>query len=60
VSVFTDESSEVANAPFIQPLNKGRGANLRLVTAAQAFADFAACTGSGAKAPRVLGNIDID
>ncbi|WP_295413008.1 conjugative transfer system coupling protein TraD, partial [uncultured Thiodictyon sp.] len=58
VNVFIDESAEVVNDPFIQLLNKGRGAGLRLVIAAQTFADFAARTGSEAKARQVLGNIN--
>ena len=58
VNVFVDESAEVVNDPFIQLLNKGRGAGLRLVIAAQTFADFAARTGSEAKARQVLGNIN--
>jgi len=58
VNVFIDESAEVVNDRFIQLLNKGRGAGLRLVVAAQTFADFAARTGSEAKARQVLGNIN--
>jgi len=48
----------VVNDPFIQLLNKGRGAGLRLTVATQTFADFAARTGSEAKARQVLGNIN--
>ncbi|MEJ2389352.1 MAG: hypothetical protein P8Y27_19210 [Chromatiaceae bacterium] len=33
---------EAVNDPFIQPLNTGRGAGLRLTVATQTFADFAA------------------
>ncbi len=58
VNVFVDESAEVVNDPFIQLLNKGRGAGLRMIIAAQTFADFAARTGSEAKARQVLGNIN--
>jgi conjugal transfer pilus assembly protein TraD len=58
VNVFIDEAAEVVNDPFIQLLNKGRGAGLRLTVAAQTFADFAARTGSEAKARQVLGNIN--
>ena len=58
VNVFIDEAAEVVNDPFIQLLNKGRGAGLRLVVATQTFADFAARTGSEAKARQVLGNIN--
>jgi len=58
VNVFIDEAAEVVNDPFIQLLNKGRGAGLRLIVATQTFADFAARTGSEAKARQVLGNIN--
>jgi conjugal transfer pilus assembly protein TraD len=58
VNVFIDEAAEVVNDPFIQLLNKGRGAGLRLTIATQTFADFAARTGSEAKARQVLGNIN--
>ncbi len=58
VNVFIDEAAEVVNDPFIQLLNKGRGAGLRLTVATQTFADFAARTGSEAKARQVLGNIN--
>ena len=58
LNVFVDEAAEVVNDPFIQLLNKGRGARLRLTVATQTFADFAARTGSEAKARQVLGNIN--
>ncbi|EMV4499013.1 conjugative transfer system coupling protein TraD, partial [Vibrio cholerae] len=58
VNIFIDEAAEVVNDPFIQLLNKGRGAKMRCVIATQTFADFAARTGSEAKARQVLGNIN--
>lgn len=58
VSIFVDEAAEVINDPFIQLLNKGRGAGLRLMVATQTFADFAARMGSKDKALQVLGNIN--
>ena len=58
VNVFIDEASEVVNDPMIQLLNKGRGAGLRLTIATQTFADFAARTGSEAKARQVLANLN--
>ena len=58
VNVFIDEASEVVNDPMIQLLNKGRGAGLRLTIATQTFADFAARTGSEAKARQVLSNLN--
>lgn len=58
VNIFVDEAAEVINDPFIQLLNKGRGARLRLFVATQTFADFAARMGSKEKALQVLGNIN--
>ncbi|MBV1899300.1 MAG: conjugative transfer system coupling protein TraD [Cycloclasticus sp.] len=58
VNIFIDEAAEVVNDPFIQLLNKGRGAKMRCVIATQTFADFSARTGSEAKARQVLGNIN--
>lgn len=55
VNIFIDEAAEVVNDPFIQLLNKGRGARMRCVIATQTFA---ARTGSEAKARQVLGNIN--
>jgi conjugal transfer pilus assembly protein TraD len=58
VSVFIDEAAEVMNDPFVQLLNKGRGARLRVTVATQSFADFAARTGSKDKATQVLANLN--
>lgn len=58
VNIFVDEASEVINDPFIQLLNKGRGAKLTLFVATQTFADFAARMGSKEKALQVLGNMN--
>lgn len=58
VNIFVDEAAEVINDPFIQLLNKGRGAKMRLYVATQTFADFAARLGSKDKAIQVLGNIN--
>ncbi|WP_453888750.1 conjugative transfer system coupling protein TraD [Thiorhodovibrio frisius] len=58
VSVFIDEAAEVMNDPFVQLLNKGRGAGLRVTVATQSFADFAARTGSRDKATQVLANLN--
>lgn len=58
VNIFVDEAAEVINDPCIQLLNKGRGARLRLFIATQTFADFAAKTGSDAKARQILGNVN--
>ena len=58
VNIFVDEAAEVVNEPFIQLLNKGRGAKLRLFVATQTFADFASRLGNRDKALQVLGNIN--
>jgi len=58
VNIFVDEAAEVINEPFIQLLNKGRGAKLRLFVATQTFADFAARLGNKDKALQILGNIN--
>ncbi len=58
VNIFIDEAAEVINDPFMQLLNKGRGAKMRCVIATQTFADFAARTGSDAKVRQILGNIN--
>lgn len=58
VNIFVDEAAEVINDPFIQLLNKGRGAKLRLFVATQTLADFASRLGNKDKALQVLGNIN--
>jgi len=58
VNVFIDEAAEVMNESFIQLLNKGRGANLRLYIATQTYADFTAKLGSKDQAIKVIGNIN--
>lgn len=58
VNLFIDEAAEVINDPFIQLLNKGRGAKIRLFVATQTFADFSARMGSQDKATQVLSNIN--
>lgn len=58
VNIFVDEAAEVINEPFIQLLNKGRGARIRLFVATQTLADFTARLGSKEKALQVLGNIN--
>lgn len=58
VNVFVDEAAEVVNDSFIQLLNKGRGAKIRLFVATQTIADFAARLGSREKATQVLGNLN--
>lgn len=58
VNLFVDEAAEVINKPFIQLLNKGRGARIRLYVATQTFADFSSRMGSKDNALQVLGNIN--
>lgn len=56
VSIMVDESAEVITPPFIQLLNKARGAGFRTYFAAQTKPDFVARTGNAAMASMILGN----
>ena len=56
ISLFVDEAAEVVNDPFIQILNKGRGAGFQVVMATQTFPDLVARTGDEAKARQIVGN----
>ena len=58
VNIFIDEAAEIINDPFIQLLNKGRGAKYRMFVATQTISDFSARLGSEDKANQVLGNIN--
>lgn len=58
VNIFVDEAAEVINDPFIQLLNKGRGAKIRLFVATQTIADFTSRLGTKDKAMQVLANIN--
>ncbi|MBN2701121.1 MAG: conjugative transfer system coupling protein TraD [Methylothermaceae bacterium] len=58
INIFVDEAAEVVNDPFIQVLNKGRGAGMRLFVATQTFSDFVARMGSKDKAQQILGNMN--
>lgn len=58
INLFVDEASEVVNMPFLQLLNKGRGAGFRLFVATQTLSDFAARLGSKDEAMRFLGNMN--
>lgn len=58
VAIFVDEAAECVNDPFIQILNKGRGAGFRLMVATQTISDFTTTLGSKDKAEMVLGNIN--
>lgn len=56
ISLFVDEAAEVVNLPFIQILNKGRGAGFQVVMATQTLPDIVARLGDEAKARQVIGN----
>ena len=58
INLFVDEAAEVVNGPFLQLLNKGRGANFKLFVATQTYADFASRMGSRDKASQLLGNLN--
>lgn len=58
VNIFVDEINEILNAPFIQVLNKGRGAGFRVTAATQSLADMEVRTGSRAMAQQALGNFN--
>ena len=48
----------MVNTPFLQILNKGRGAHLKLFVATQTLPDFSARMGSRDKADQLLGNLN--
>ena len=56
ISMFVDEAAEVVNLPFIQILNKGRGAGFQVVMATQTLPDIVARLGDEARARQVIGN----
>ncbi|PPD43808.1 MAG: conjugal transfer protein [Methylobacter sp.] len=56
ISMFVDEAAEVVNLPFIQILNKGRGAGFQVVMATQTLPDLVARTGDEARARQIVGN----
>ena len=56
ISMFVDEAAEVVNLPFIQILNKGRGAGFQVVMATQTLPDIVARLGDESRARQVIGN----
>lgn len=56
VEIIVDESSNIVNHPFIQVLNKGRGANYICWMFAQTMQDFAVKLGNIAAAKMLVGN----
>ena len=59
VAIFVDECSELATEPFVQMLNKARGAGFRMTIASQTIADFTEKLGSKAAQERVLANVNV-
>lgn len=59
VAIFIDECSELATEPFVQMLNKARGAGFRMTIASQTIADFTEKLGSKAAQERVLANVNV-
>lgn len=56
LNIFVDEANECVNVPFIQMLNKGRGAGYCVMFFSQTFSDFVTKLGSQDRARQVLGN----
>lgn len=56
INVFVDEAAECTCPPFVQILNKGRGAGLKTFLAAQSLPDFIAKMGNEAMARMILAN----
>jgi len=56
VNLVVDESAECITPPFVQILNKARGAGFKTYFAAQTMPDFEARTGNKAMARMILGN----
>lgn len=58
ICVYADEFAELVGDQFVQLLNKGRGAGLRITTGAQTVEDLAVGFGSKDKADQALGNFN--
>lgn len=58
INLFVDECAEVTNVPFVQLLNKARGAGFRILGGTQTIADFEQRLGSQAARDQVLGNFN--
>lgn len=56
IALFVDEAAEVINVPFIQILNKGRGAGFQVMMATQTLPDLIARTGDESRARQIVGN----
>lgn len=58
IALFVDEAAELMCEPFIQMLNKARGAKFTICLATQTVADFVAKAGDPAEAMRILANLN--
>ncbi len=58
VNIFVDEAAEVVNDSFLQILNKGRGARLKLFVATQTYSDFVSKMGTKDRTTQLLGNLN--
>jgi conjugal transfer pilus assembly protein TraD len=58
IALYVDEASEVLSEPFIQLLNKGRGAGILTCLATQTVSDFVARTRNAAEADKILANLN--
>ena len=58
IALYVDEASEVTCEPFIQLLNKGRGAGFVIMAATQTISDFARRSGNEDEANTFLSNLN--
>lgn len=58
IVVMVDESAEVVNDPFVQLINKGRGAGFVVISAAQTISDYQVRLGSLEKVMQMMGNFN--
>ena len=58
ITVMADEASGLMAPPFIEQLNKGRGAGIQIFMATQTIPDFIVRLGNDAAKDMVLGNVN--
>jgi len=58
IVLMVDESAEVVNDPFVQMINKGRGAGFVVISAAQTISDYQVRLGSLEKVMQMMGNFN--
>lgn len=58
IAVFVDEVAEIMNAPLVQLLNKGRGADFTMFLATQTISDITVRLGSIDHTYQALGNLN--